>query len=240
MAQNPITTDSPKNTQNFIRTLKMLSLPTIHITFGHIHHHRMASKIHQLLTRIHRTTNSETVSYSATCNPNLQLEKKRMHLISVHFYNYLSDGWSPSIFPRPRFASEYGFQSLPSLQSWRSVMGPNDNLLELIEHRQHFPLGSVPIIHLIESHLPLPDESSDGYAEAFIYFSQISQAMATKIETETYRIGRGKEAHTMGALYWQLNDVWVAPSWSSIDFNGVFKVRSIDSIQHTDFDFTEL
>lgn len=28
----------------------------------------------------------------------------------------------------------------------------------------------------------------------------------------------------MGALYWQLNDVWTAPSWSSIEHNGNFKV----------------
>lgn len=28
----------------------------------------------------------------------------------------------------------------------------------------------------------------------------------------------------MGALYWQLNDVWTAPSWSSIEHNGNFKL----------------
>lgn len=57
-----------------------------------------------------------------------------------------------------------------------------------------------------------------------IYLSQLSQAMAIKAETEVYRSGRDTFMNTMGALYWQLNDVWVAPSWSSIEYNGNFKI----------------
>ncbi|XP_022214341.2 beta-mannosidase [Drosophila obscura] len=142
----------------------------------------------------------------------------------VHFYDYLKDAWDPGIYPRPRFASEYGFQSLPSLYSWQRSKNDDDDLRTLMNHRQHHPLGSIPIISLVERHLPLPLPEDDNYAEALIYFSQISQAMATKVETELYRSLRDTAHNTMGALYWQLNDVWVAPSWSGIDFYGNWKL----------------
>ncbi|XP_053947050.1 beta-mannosidase [Anastrepha ludens] len=142
----------------------------------------------------------------------------------IHFYTNFEDAWDPNIYRRPRFASEYGFQSLPKLTSWQLTMQPKDNLLNLMHHRQHHPSNMSLINALIRRHLPLPLPEADNYVEALIYFSQISQAMVTKIETEVYRSLRDTEHHTMGALYWQLNDVWVAPSWSSIDFYGNFKL----------------
>lgn len=46
------------------------------------------------------------------------------------------------------------------------------------------------------------------------------QAMAIKTETEKYRRSQSEiidgVGKTMGALYWQLNDIWPGPSWSSI------------------------
>jgi len=53
----------------------------------------------------------------------------------------------------------------------------------------------------------------------FLYFSQVTQAMATKTALDVFRSLRTGN-HTMGALIWQLNDVWVAPTWSCIDFYG--------------------
>lgn len=49
---------------------------------------------------------------------------------------------------------------------------------------------------------------------------QVMQAHCVKVQTEFYRRSRSEviegQGHTMGALYWQLNDIWQGPSWASI------------------------
>jgi beta-mannosidase len=50
---------------------------------------------------------------------------------------------------------------------------------------------------------------------SFVYVSQVQQAEAIKVGAEALRRNR---PHTMGALFWQLNDCWPVASWSSIDY----------------------
>lgn len=142
----------------------------------------------------------------------------------MHFYNYLLNSWNKNNYPRTRFASEYGFQAMPELKSWLTVTDNISNLhpdSEFLQHRQHLPLGNYYLKLLITYELNLPAINSSNYVNAFIFYSQIIQAVAIKYQTEYYRqwksiISSDATGLTMGALYWQLNDVWVAPTWSGI------------------------
>ncbi|KAH8354559.1 hypothetical protein KR084_011700, partial [Drosophila pseudotakahashii] len=189
----------------------------------------LANVIHELKLVSHRSRPQPLVSSpsngkASEQNNYISSNPQDNYNGDVHFYDYTKDGWDPGIYPRPRFASEYGFQSFPGAYAWQRSKNGDDDILALIRHRQHHPLGNVPVIALVERHLPLPLPEDENYVNALIYFSQIAQAMATKVETELYRSLRDTPHKTMGALYWQLNDVWVAPSWSGIDFYGNWKM----------------
>ncbi|CAH0400553.1 unnamed protein product [Chilo suppressalis] len=143
----------------------------------------------------------------------------------THYYNYMADNWDFNIYPKTRFASEYGFQSLPSLATMRkATKNPKDFAVDSLysKHRQHSPGGYEAIENQVNRHLQL-DKNDTKYFEKFVFYSQITQAMAIKTETEFYRQSQ-EEWYTMGALYWQLNDVWQAPSWSSIEYGGKWKM----------------
>lgn len=166
------------------------------------------------------TSSPSNGNYNGDRQYGIGMDPQNPHFGDIHFYIVDQNAWKPEHFHQSRFTSEYGFQSFPS--GWNEVMRDGDNLTQLIDHRQHHPLKSKPIKFLIEENLKVNYNSLKW--DDKIYLSQLSQAMAMKTETEVYRSGRNDFMNTMGALYWQLNDVWVAPSWSSIEYNGNFKV----------------
>ncbi|XP_075222154.1 beta-mannosidase-like [Lycorma delicatula] len=146
----------------------------------------------------------------------------------VHVYNYFSDNWDPMNVSPTRFSSEYGIQSLPSFSTLRNVADLEDlNITSpFMKLRQHHPGGYSEIE--FEINLNLPGLRREDFKQ-YIYYSQINQAMSIKTMSEKYRTLRNTltpdgNGLTMGALYWQLNDVWQAPSWSSIEFGGKWKM----------------
>lgn len=62
----------------------------------------------------------------------------------VHYYNYKDLCTDISIYPTPRFASEYGFQSYPSFRKMAEISLPEDwkPFSAFMNHRQHHPRGN--------------------------------------------------------------------------------------------------
>jgi len=96
---------------------------------------------------------------------------------------------------------------------------------DFVKHRQHMNFGNQYMPFLISRNFIIP-QSNDSVRDFanYVYLSQINQAVSMRIQTESYRQAKSEvnsigEGMTMGALYWQLNDVWQVPSWSSIGIN---------------------
>ncbi|KAF4527734.1 hypothetical protein B566_EDAN014944, partial [Ephemera danica] len=142
---------------------------------------------------------------------------------------YGDNGWNADLYPRSRFASEFGFQSLFSWRSLMQVTAPGDLALgidsEFMIKRQHRLDGNIYLQNQVQMRLLPPGQYDFGTEQALaklVPLTQIYQAMSIKTEAEMHRRWRNTvdpvtgEGLTMGSLYWQLNDVWQAPSWSSI------------------------
>lgn len=153
------------------------------------------------------------------------------HYGDTHYYNYFTDCWDWKSYPRTRFASEYGFQSWPSFSTVAQISSPEDwsYTTNFTEHRQHHSGGNMQMIDQAALHYNMP-VSSDPIKkfQDTLYLTQVMQAQCVKLQTEFYRRSRSEIVNglgfTMGALYWQLNDIWQAPSWSSIEYGGKWKM----------------
>ena len=130
-------------------------------------------------------------------------------------------GWAPFSAQRGwthRFQSEFGFQSFPEVRTLRTFAAEED--LNLTSHVMDFHQRSVGrgnkcILAYIGDYLPFPKD-----LDATTWLSQVSQAECIRIAVEH---ARRSQPRCMGTLYWQLNDLWPAPTWSSIDSVGRWK-----------------
>ncbi|XP_064488167.1 beta-mannosidase-like isoform X2 [Ornithodoros turicata] len=150
----------------------------------------------------------------------------------VHYYNYYADPWNSNMYPRARFLSEFGIQSFPSRDTFLKV-APEFSLeypfTTFMESRQHQIGGTENNMRFIEMEFNLPrtgDTAKDF--DMVVYLSQIVQAQGIKTGVEYLRhlrsVLHGDEGHNMGVLYWQLNSIWQAPSWASIEYGGRWKM----------------
>lgn len=116
-----------------------------------------------------------------------------------------------------RYLSEFGFESFPSEKTVDTFTLPEDRNIfsRTMEMHQRCKGANKKILTYLADTFKYPTEFG-----TLLYASQLLQAEAIKYGVEHLRRHRGR---CMGALYWQLNDIWPVASWSSIDYYGRFK-----------------
>lgn len=118
---------------------------------------------------------------------------------------------------RPRFCSEFGFQSFPSLCTVNRYTEGREHDVEapVMTLHQKQTGGNKRITRMFEHYFHHPRSFED-----FLYLSQVQQALAMRTAVEYWRHSKPV---CMGTLYWQLNDNWPVASWSSVDYYGQWK-----------------
>jgi beta-mannosidase len=116
-----------------------------------------------------------------------------------------------------RFMSEYGFQGMPNLETFKSFANKEDLNLnsEAVKSHQKHATGYQTINEYMTRDFHVPTSFDD-----YIYVSQLLQAGGMKTAIEAHR--RAKP-NCMGTLFWQLNDCWPVTSWSAVDYYGRWK-----------------
>ncbi|OCL07281.1 glycoside hydrolase family 2 protein [Glonium stellatum] len=202
--------------------------------------------------------NSRSISYSPSSTSNGYLELNFSWPVPIveryqnltpgslygetDYYNYDSaSAFNFGSYPVGRFANEFGYHSMPSLQSWRQAVAPSDlyfnsSVIQLRNH--HYPPGGLnttnfanTIKGMAEMTLaaqrwyPVPNKADPvANFSAWCHTTQIFQADFYTSQIQYYRRGSGMRERQLGSLYWQLEDIWQAPTWAGIEYDGRWKV----------------
>ncbi|KUI63531.1 Beta-mannosidase A [Cytospora mali] len=157
-------------------------------------------------------------------------------------YNYdAAQAFNLTSYPQGRFANEFGFHSMPSLDSWRPVLPAdelyfNSSTIQLRNH--HYPAGGLNTSNFANStkgmgemtiaaemYYPVPAKTDPlANFSSWIHTTQLFQADYYKSQIQFYRAGSGRPERQLGSLYWQLEDIWQAPTWAGIEYDGRWKV----------------
>ncbi len=133
-----------------------------------------------------------------------------------HYWGVWHDGEPFAAFNEkiPRFMSEFGVESFPSLPAIMHFSRPGDWRLdsEVMVAHQKAARGDEILRSYMARDYRVPEDF-----RSFVYVSQLVQADAVKTAIEAER--RAKP-YCMGSLFWQLDDCWPGPSWSCIDYYG--------------------
>ena len=202
--------------------------------------------------------NSRSISYipSSTTNGYLSLNHSAAHPM-IERYNNLTAGsvygdtdhydydssvaFNLSSYPVGRFANEFGFHSMPSLQTWQEAVAPselsfNSSVIQLRNH--HYPSGGLnesnyanstkgmgEMTIAVEYYYPIPNKTDPiANFSSWILATQIFQADFYRSQITYYRRGSGMPNRQLGSLYWQLEDIWQAPTWAGIEYSGRWKM----------------
>ena len=116
-----------------------------------------------------------------------------------------------------RFNAEFGFQSFPEFSTLKRFSDSSDWSLSsrVMKHHQKSYVGNGMILKHARELYGKPTDF-----EEFVYFSQLTQAHAVASAVSGHLLDAPR---CMGSLYWQINDCWPAPTWSSIDYLGNWK-----------------
>lgn len=116
-----------------------------------------------------------------------------------------------------RFMSEYGMQSYPAWGTIESYTLPEERHFgsAVFNHHQKSYKGDGLIQRMVEDRYGTPSDT-----ESLVQLSQILQAEAMTMAIDAHRLDKPR---CMGSMYWQLNDVWPGPSWSTVDHTGQWK-----------------
>lgn len=116
-----------------------------------------------------------------------------------------------------RYLSEFGFQSFPELKTIESFTLPEDRNIfsRVMEMHQRNCAANGKIMNYLSATYLYPKDF-----DHLLYASQLLQADAIRYGVEHFRRFRGR---CMGAVVWQLNDIWPVASWASIDYYGRWK-----------------